>query len=212
MVEVSEVARTRRAEAARIARDLVLVEDLLTLVGVAEYGFASLFGGGTTIQLSVDADSRLVTGDGSVLRENLDESVLIGLAGTVSHDVVTPRSGILLDPQSATGECRAWIAFATPRQVTADELIVADLFAQAFALAVDRVVLLDEAAERADQLRAAIESHGVIGQAVGILVERHKVRPGEAFDLLRTSSQNRNIKLRELAARVIESGEEPEVA
>lgn len=210
--DMTERARLRRAEAAQVARDLALVEDLPTLIGVAEYGFASLFEGGTTIQLSVDADSELVNGAGRVARGSLTADVLTGLTGSISPDVVNDRPGILLDPQSAASDVRAWIEFPTPRRIGADELIVADLFAQAFALAVDRVILLDQAAVRADQLRGAIESHGIIGQAVGILVERHKLRPTEAFDRLRTASQNRNIKLRELAARVIETGQEPDVA
>jgi hypothetical protein len=93
--------------------------------------------------------------------------------------------------------------------VGADERIVGDLLAQAFALAVDRVVAAGAFADRAANLEVAIESHRHIGQAIGILVERHRVPPAEAFAMLKRASQDRNIKLRELASRVIETGAEP---
>jgi len=73
-------------------------------------------------------------------------------------------------------------------------------------------VALDKASVREDQLRAAIRSHEVVGQAVGILLERHRLTPAEAFQRLRAASQNRNIKLIEIARRVIETGVEPDVA
>ncbi len=59
------------------------------------------------------------------------------------------------------------------------------------------------------QLRAAINSRDVIGQAKGILMERCKVTPDQAFDQLRMASQRMNVKLRELAARITETGELP---
>jgi len=66
------------------------------------------------------------------------------------------------------------------------------------------------AADRQTHLTDAIESHRLIGQAVGILVERHKILPSRAFDRLRQASQTRNIKLREVAIDVIETGSDPE--
>ena len=47
---------------------------------------------------------------------------------------------------------------------------------------------------------------------MGILVERHRLLPGQAFDRLKEASQNRNLKLRDVAARVIQTGAEPEDA
>jgi len=49
------------------------------------------------------------------------------------------------------------------------------------------------------QLRRAIESRDVIGQAKGILMQRRGISADEAFDLLRRMSQDLNIKLAELA-------------
>jgi GAF domain-containing protein len=67
-------------------------------------------------------------------------------------------------------------------------------------------------ADTVTNLRRAIESRQVIGQAVGILMERHRLSAKEAFDTLVTVSQQAHIKLRELATRVSETGEEPNVA
>jgi hypothetical protein len=56
-------------------------------------------------------------------------------------------------------------------------------------------------------LRAALSSRDVIGQAKGIMMERLKITPEAAFDLLRSSSQRLNHKLRDVAARLTETGE-----
>ncbi|MEJ2870666.1 GAF and ANTAR domain-containing protein [Actinomycetospora sp. OC33-EN08] len=58
-----------------------------------------------------------------------------------------------------------------------------------------------EAAElRASQLKEAVQSRDVIGQAKGILMERRGLSADDAFDTLRRTSQELNIKLRDLAA------------
>ncbi|HEV2886095.1 MAG TPA: GAF domain-containing protein [Jatrophihabitans sp.] len=58
-------------------------------------------------------------------------------------------------------------------------------------------------------LRAAIKSRQLIGQAVGILMERHRLGATAAFDLLVRASQASQLKLREIALRVNETGQEP---
>jgi len=57
------------------------------------------------------------------------------------------------------------------------------------------------------RLRAAIGTRQDIGQAVGIIMERHKLTEQQAYDLLRTQSQARNVRLRELARQVTMSGD-----
>lgn len=56
-------------------------------------------------------------------------------------------------------------------------------------------------------LREALESRDVIGQGVGILVERHKVTPDAAFEMLVSVSQRNNVKLRFVAAHLADTGE-----
>jgi hypothetical protein len=61
-------------------------------------------------------------------------------------------------------------------------------------------------------LRSAVETRGTIGQAIGILIERHKVSPERAFDLLVRASQRSHVKLRDLATYVVETGVDPDAA
>jgi GAF domain-containing protein len=67
-------------------------------------------------------------------------------------------------------------------------------------------------ADTVTNLHRAIESRQVIGQAVGILMERHRLSPKQAFDRLVTASQHSHVKLRDLAGRISETGEEPSAA
>jgi len=57
------------------------------------------------------------------------------------------------------------------------------------------------------QLHAALSSRDVIGQAKGILMERLRITPDDAFDVLRRSSQQLNLKLREIAQKLTETGQ-----
>jgi ANTAR domain len=56
-------------------------------------------------------------------------------------------------------------------------------------------------------LQQVLLSRDVIGQAKGILMERLEITPEDAFDLLRRSSQHLNLKLREVARGLVETGE-----
>jgi transcriptional regulator with GAF, ATPase, and Fis domain len=62
-----------------------------------------------------------------------------------------------------------------------------------------------EKAQLTDQLRQALESRAVIEQAKGVLMARHGCDADRAFNLLRRSSQHRNIKLRDIAAIVMDT-------
>ena len=54
----------------------------------------------------------------------------------------------------------------------------------------------------AEGLRQAIESRDVIGQAKGVLMERHGMTADEAFQHLRAESQRRNLRLHVLAEQL----------
>ena len=56
----------------------------------------------------------------------------------------------------------------------------------------------------AQQLQVALESRDTIGQAKGILMSRHGVTADEAFEMLRTASQDTNVKLRDVAAQFVD--------
>jgi GAF domain-containing protein len=53
-----------------------------------------------------------------------------------------------------------------------------------------------------EQLRQALDSRDAIGQAKGILMARRGITAEQAFDLLRQTSQDVNVKLRDLADTV----------
>lgn len=57
----------------------------------------------------------------------------------------------------------------------------------------------------AGQLEEALASRAVIEQAKGILMARHRVDATAAFDLLRSASQQRNVKLRVLAQDLVDT-------
>ncbi|MEU2194598.1 GAF and ANTAR domain-containing protein [Streptomyces fimicarius] len=57
-----------------------------------------------------------------------------------------------------------------------------------------------------DQLVQAVDTRHVIGEAMGILMAGRRLTEDQAFDVLRRFSQERNIKLREVARQVTELG------
>lgn len=67
----------------------------------------------------------------------------------------------------------------------------------------------EDAEKRVANLHAALESREVIGQAQGILMEREHITANQAFDMLRRASQHLNLKLREVAQVLVETGERP---
>jgi GAF domain-containing protein len=62
-------------------------------------------------------------------------------------------------------------------------------------------------AQRTAQLKQALLSRDVIGQAKGILIERLKITPQDAFDRLSLASQQTNLKLSAIAKHLVETGE-----
>jgi transcriptional regulator with GAF, ATPase, and Fis domain len=74
----------------------------------------------------------------------------------------------------------------------------------AMLLAAVTALLLD-AAQRQAHLTAALESRGLIGQAMGILMAQSDITSDEAFEQLKAASQRMNIKLRDLARTIAES-------
>jgi GAF domain-containing protein len=63
---------------------------------------------------------------------------------------------------------------------------------------------------RSDNLHLALGTREVIGQAQGILMERERITPGQAFDILRHASQHLNRKLRDVAQDLVDTGEQPD--
>jgi GAF domain-containing protein len=76
--------------------------------------------------------------------------------------------------------------------------------------AANRLAIAAAHARKVEHLRRAIDSRQIIGQACGILMERHKLPAAEAFQRLVRASQHNHVKVREIAERLVETGEDPE--
>ncbi|WP_374970746.1 ATP-binding protein [Terrabacter sp. BE26] len=209
-------SRLRRELAARIAVDLARAEELDQALATAVTGFTVLFDGEVTLSVSPTKGQPVVLCPrGRVTTSELDPAVRRGLKSSpFRNDVLVgeKREGLLLLPTAQESDCRAWVQFDEPRLVSSDELVVGDLLAQSLGQAVDRVIALQARTQKERQLEQAIESHRLIGHAVGVLIERHRITAQQGFEMLRRASLNRNIKLRELATRVVETGQDPDSA
>jgi PAS domain S-box-containing protein len=212
-VTAEHEARTRRARAAALSAELGSAEELTDVVAAAVAGLSVLFAGDATVSVVVGKDEQVFTVTGPVAAGDLDPRVAGRLdepeGGGEETAAEGDVDGILLTAGGGAPRCRVWVSFPAARAVTTDERIAGDLLVQALALACDRVVAATSFAEREQHLRRAVESHEEIGQAVGILVERHRWTPTTAFEHLKRASQDHNIKLREVAQRIIESGAVP---
>ena len=71
---------------------------------------------------------------------------------------------------------------------------------------------LTQAEERASQLQTALTTNRQIGMAVGVLMARHQLTSEAAFELLRRQSTQTNRKLRDIAERVVLTGQLPQTA
>jgi hypothetical protein len=195
-----------------VSADFAGTDDLATLLAVAEHGFELLFDGGSTIQIDLD-ERYLFSG-----RQDLTDSttsaptVAAGLAGSPSPDTVSYRPGILLVPQTSTIGVRAWVQFPRP---SADLHRGDDRGGPPGAGVRSRRRPGDRAAEVRGQ--AGEPRGGDPEPPPGRAGRGHPRRaapllPSQAFDRLKQASQNRNLKLHDVATRVIETGAEPENA
>ena len=84
-----------------------------------------------------------------------------------------------------------------PRAFTAKDQMLAILLSSLGAVVID-------SARQQEQLRAAIASRQVIGEAIGILRVQSNLTSNQAFEMLSRASQRTNVKLRELARQISE--------
>lgn len=65
---------------------------------------------------------------------------------------------------------------------------------------------ISDAQEFADQMQTAMRSRSVIDQALGIIMGQRHCTADEAFNILRSASQHRNVRLRDVCAQLVASG------
>jgi hypothetical protein len=90
----------------------------------------------------------------------------------------------------------------TPHGLDGVDQDIAILLAAHASVALAGTQAVTDAELEAAQLRRAVETRDVIGQAKGILMQRRGVTADEAFAILRQASQNLNMKLTDLARTV----------
>ncbi len=93
----------------------------------------------------------------------------------------------------------------TPGETFSEEdFAVADRCAAQAAVVLRNASTYHRTRDLVGELEEALTSRDLIGQAKGILMAQVHCGPDAAFDMLRRESQQRNIKLRQVAAEVIE--------
>jgi len=127
----------------------------------------------------------------------------LGIVGAVSFGLAVPRDGMWQPLGAMT------LYSETPAELDADSRDVGSTLSayRAVAAGLDRD--RHDLNRREAALHRALGTRDVIGQAKGILMERQHVPAGEAFDILRRTSQRLNIRLAEVAERLAETGEIP---
>jgi len=92
-----------------------------------------------------------------------------------------------------------------PEGFTEDDEAIGLTLAAAAAIVLANASAYWEASQLSEQLTEAMRSRAVIEQAKGILMARSpELGPDDAFDVLRRASQRENVKLRDIAHRIVE--------
>ena len=86
------------------------------------------------------------------------------------------------------------------RDIDPEDEHVAEVFAAHAAVALGH-------AREVDQLHQALQSSRTIGTAIGIVMERYHLDRDRAFGFLTRASSHANLKVRDVAARIVESTE-----
>lgn len=78
------------------------------------------------------------------------------------------------------------------------------LFAGQASVAIWNAQVYASAVRLAEQLKEAIKTREVIGEAKGILMAQEGISEDEAFEMLKRVSQSQNVKLRDIAQKIVD--------
>lgn len=221
--------RSSLASLARLATAQLELRDVLTRV--AEFAVAAIpgaDGAGLTLLEAGRADTIVASApfvaEVDAIQYGIEEGPCITAAsegrtvrsGELSTDEQWPEFGPrigklgvhsvlslpLLTPAGVVG---AMNVYAHPRNAFSDHAAaIGELFAVPAAIAVQNAQVLAQTKRLAGQLQTALTSRAVIDQALGILMSRTGSTSEMAFDRLRERSQADNVKLRDVAQRVVD--------
>lgn len=95
--------------------------------------------------------------------------------------------------------------FRTQREQLADiDVDLAQAFADLATITILHASAASEAQRRDEQLQHALDSRIIIEQAKGMLAEHAHIDMASAFDLIRSMSRNNNVKLTQIAQRIVD--------
>ncbi|MGH2806511.1 MAG: ANTAR domain-containing protein [Actinomycetota bacterium] len=86
-----------------------------------------------------------------------------------------------------------------------DDVATGAIFAAQAAIALANAVQHDTDLKHIEQFEAGLQTRQLIGQAVGLVMAAHRVNADDAFDILVRVSQTSNVKVREIAQRVVDN-------
>jgi GAF domain-containing protein len=116
----------------------------------------------------------------------------------------------LVEPDGGAPIGTLVLGFSACRPPDDDVAFFFDLVARQVSTALSDARAYQSARERTANLEIALASNRQIGVAIGILMHQHRITEAAAFDRLRTTSQDLNRKLRDVAEEVTLTGRLPE--
>ena len=149
--------------------------------------------------LQAIADKRVVRLDVEEAEELWPDFVRDARANNIRSFLAAP----LLLNGSAIGSLNVYSAKPTGFDGLDDVLVA--LFTGQASVAVANARIYADALRLTEQLNEALTSRAVIEQAKGILMAQQHIDADEAFGLLRSESQSRNVKLRDIAQQIVAS-------
>ncbi|HWI03958.1 MAG TPA: GAF and ANTAR domain-containing protein [Acidimicrobiales bacterium] len=129
-------------------------------------------------------------------------------AAALAHGVGSSLSLPLMAGDEAIGALNLYAR--APNDFTDEDESAGTLLAGAAAIVLANASAYWQATQLGEQLSQAMQSRAIIEQAKGILMARSpQLSADEAFDLLRKASQRENVKLRDIAQRIVNRRGEP---
>jgi len=147
----------------------------------------------------------LATGDTAHCPDTLEEERWPEYArAALSHGV---RCSVALAYQPGPEAVTLSLFGARPRVLDPDQIPLAELLVAAGGALVDNLSQFGDARRAALQFRDAAESRAQVDQAKGILMNALGCSADEALDRMRQISQQGNMKVTEVASKIINSGQ-----
>ena len=210
---------------AQLALDLHSLDVEETVQAIADFALKAIGCTYAGVVLTVPGDSfEIPAATDPVVAEILELVLATGQGGT--PEAIRTGTSVLVTDTAAESRWPAWTAklrdlgirsaLFVPVRTTTETIGALALYSdlveafdrddEAIAHILARHVSVALATVRREQnLNLAIDARKLVGQAMGILMERHNLDSDTAFAVLRRYSQDTNTKLRDVAQQVIET-------